>query len=249
MANDEIERQRAWEKDGFFIVRRQAPPERVRELAEACDHVLEQVRSTSSAQGHLTTQVSGLLAPDYFVERPDVLTRLSTYMSSPEVLTLIQSLGRTGEGHPNLRDTQYFHEPTARDYEGPWHRDGDGAGSNDVVVARPTLLRFRIAFAHDDHLEYVPGSHIRPDTPEERALLKGTARNAPLTSGSIRIALEPGDVCVFDTWGIHRARYRRDCIRRTLDLLFGFGPRKRVDYAPLLELVANFGTASVITRR
>jgi hypothetical protein len=58
-------------------------------------------------------------------------------------------------------------------------------------------------------------------------------RNAPLTSGSIRIDLAPGDVCVFDTWGIHRARYRRDRIRRTLDLLFGFGPRKRVDDALL----------------
>ena len=52
MANDEIERRRAWMRDGFFIVRRQVRPERVRELSEACDHVLQQVRGASST--HVT---------------------------------------------------------------------------------------------------------------------------------------------------------------------------------------------------
>ncbi|MGA3121197.1 MAG: phytanoyl-CoA dioxygenase family protein [Polyangiaceae bacterium] len=240
MANDEIERRRAWEQDGFFIVRRLVRPERVSQLSEACDHVLQQVRGASSTQGHVTTHVAGLLAPDYFVQRPEALTQLSDYMSSRDVLSQIHDLGRAGEGLPNLRDTQYFHEPSTQDYDGAWHRDGGGCGPNNgAVAARPTLLRFRIAFAHDDHLEYVPGSHVRPDTPEERSLLKGMVRNAPPISGSIRIDLEPGDVCVFDTWGIHRARYRRDRIRRTLDLLFGFGPRKLVDYSALLGLLAT----------
>ncbi len=239
MANDELERRRAWEQDGFFLVRHLLRPAQLRELSEACDHVLQQARDASSAQGHSTTHVSGLLAPDSFAERPEALTRLADFMSSREVLTLIHGLGRKGEGLPNLRDTQYFHEPSTRDYDGAWHRDGDGPGSSDAVAARPTVLRFRIAFAHDDHLEYVPGSHVRPDTPEERTLLKGTVRNGPLSSGAIRIDLEPGDACVFDTWGIHRARYRRFRIRRTLDLLFGFGPRKRVEYGALLALATR----------
>lgn len=234
MANDEIEWRRTLERDGFFFMRRLLRPQRVRELSEACDHVLEQVRVASSSQGHVTTHVSGLLAPDYFVHRPELLTRLSDYVSSREVLTVLHGLGRPGEGLPNLRDLQYFHEPSARDYDGAWHRDGDGPAPSDPVTGRPTLLRFRIAFSRDDHLEYVPGSHARPDSPEERSVLKGTVRNGPLASESIRIDLEPGDVCVFDTWGIHRARYRRDRIRRTLDLLFGFGPRKRIDYGALL---------------
>jgi ectoine hydroxylase-related dioxygenase (phytanoyl-CoA dioxygenase family) len=229
VASDEVERRRPWEQDGFFIVRRLVSPEQVSRLSEACDHVLQQVRAGSSTQGHVTTHVAGLLAPDYFVQRPEVLTRLSDYISSREVIAQIHDLGRPGEGLPNLRDTQYFHEPSTRDYDGPWHRDGDG----------PTLLRFRIAFAHDDHLEYVPGSHARPDTPEEQSLLKGPVRNAPLASASVRIDLEPGDVCVFDASGIHRARYRRDRIRRKLDLLFGFGPRKRVDYATLRVLTRS----------
>lgn len=239
MANDEVERRRAWGHDGFFIVRRLVRPERVNELSEACNHVLQQVRAASSAQGHLTTHIGDLLAPDHFVHRPELLARLSDYMSSSEVLTLLQGLARTGEGLPNLRDAQYFHEPSARDFDGAWHRDGDGPGPSDTVTARPTLLRFRIAFSDDDHLEYVPGSHRRPVTLEELGVLKGMVRNAPLASRSIRIDLAPGDVCVFDTWGIHRARYRRGRIRRTLDLLFGFGPRKRVEYGALLALATR----------
>lgn len=65
----------------------------------------------------MTTHISGWLAPDYFVQRPEALTRLSDYITSREVLTQIHGLGRTGERFPNLRDTQYFHEPSTRDYE------------------------------------------------------------------------------------------------------------------------------------
>src|SRR5580704_11892823 len=157
MANGEMERLRAWEEDGIFVVRRYVRREVVTELSDICDHVLHQVRDTSSAQGHTTTHVAGLLAPEYFASRPEARVRLANYASSREVVTLTQGLGRTGEGLLNLRDTQYFHEPSTRDYDGAWHRDGDTARPNDgdAPAARPTLLRFRIAFAHDDHLEYV----------------------------------------------------------------------------------------------
>jgi hypothetical protein len=236
MANDDSDRSLRWKRDGFFIARRMLGPERVRELSEACDHVLQQVRAASSEQGHSTTHVSGLLAPDYFVGRPEALTRLAAFMSSREVLAVLDGLGRPGEGLPNLRDTQYFHEPTRRDDDGAWHRDGGLAGVGiDSAAARPTLLRLRIALSHDDHLEYVPGSHVRGDTPEEHTAIARRIRGAPLASGQVRIELQPGDVCVFDTWGIRRARYRRDRIRRTLDLLFGFGPRKPIETADVLK--------------
>jgi ectoine hydroxylase-related dioxygenase (phytanoyl-CoA dioxygenase family) len=90
-----------------------------------------------------------------------------------------------------------------------------------------------MAFAHDDHLEYVPGSHARADTSEERRALEARRRDASLAHEAVRIELEPGDVCVFDTWGIHRARYRRHRVRRTLDLLFGFGPCRRINFVDL----------------
>jgi hypothetical protein len=174
-ASDETERQRAWQDDGFFVVRSHVEPQRVDELSEACDHVLQQVRAASSMQGHSSTHVSGLLAPEYFAGRPEALERLTGYMISPQVLALVQGLGRTGEQLPNLRDVQYFHEPTAHDHDGAWHRDQDrpGLSEPDPIAARPALLRFRVALAPDDHLEYVPGSHARGNTPDERLVLKG----------------------------------------------------------------------------
>lgn len=225
---DDLDRQRIWEDAGIFVVRRWLGQQQVRELAEACDHALTQMRAASTVAGHATTHISGFLIQEYFSSRPDALARLVEFASSPAVLMLVRDLGRPLEGDLNLRDIQYFHEPTARDYDGAWHRDGDvpGLTEDQAAASRATLLRCRVAFAADDHLEYVPGSHLRADTQDELRLRKGPVPNAALASGSKRIVLEPGDVCVFDTWGIHRARYRRGTVRRTLDLLFGFGARK-----------------------
>jgi len=225
---DDRDRQRAWEEAGFFVVRSWFGQHQVRALAEACDHALSQMRAASTVVGHTTTHVSGFLIPEYFSARPDALALLLEFVSSPAVLMLVRDLGRPFEGELDLRDIQYFHEPTARDYDGAWHRDGEIPAliEDETAAHRATSLRYRVAFAADDHLEYVPRSHVRADTQEERRLRTGPVRNAELASGSERIVLEPGDVCVFDTWGIHRARYRQGTARRTLDLRFGFGARK-----------------------
>lgn len=225
------DRLQAWARDGFFVVPQLFGPDRVAALVEACDHVLAQVREVSNQTGHSTTHITGLFAPEYFAERPELLARLITYASSREVVGLIHDLDLRNEGPLNLRAAHYFHEPAARDYDGEWHRDGDEvqltatepAGSRAL---RSMSLRFRVALARDDHLELVPGSHSRVDTPEEQRLRRGHMRNAATAPSAIRIELEPGDVCVFDTWSIHRGRYRQGAIRRTLDLVFGFGVRR-----------------------
>jgi len=223
-------------------VRRWLPQQQVWALADACDHALAQMRAASTVVGHSTTHISGFLIADYFSSRPDALARLSEFVSSPQVLMLIRDLGRPLEGEPAVRDIQYFHEPTAADRDGAWHRDGDvlSLTGDQAATNHTTRLRYRVALAADDHLEYVPGSHLRADTPEELKLRTGPVRNAALALGSQRIVLEPGDVCVFDTWGIHRARYRRGRLRRTLDLLFGFGAPK-LNRTGLTELRKRFG--------
>jgi hypothetical protein len=230
------DRLQAWELDGFFVVPRVFAADRVAALVEACDHVLAQVREVSKQTGHSTTHITGLFAPEYFAERPEFLARLSAYASSREVVGLLQDLDLQNEGPLNLRAAHYFHEPSARDYDGEWHRDGDEVqlpGPAGSRALRSTSLRFRVALARDDHLEIVPGSHRRVDTPEEERLRRGHLRNAANVPGAIRIELEPGDVCVFDTWSIHRGRYRQCAIRRTLDLVFGFGVRKSLHFEAL----------------
>lgn len=230
------ERQRSWARDGLFVMSRAFDDARVRQLASACDHALGHVRATSSETGHTTTNISPLLHPECFAGRPEALRGLVELASSREVLALVHDLGKPGEGELNLRDLQYFHEPR-RDYDGPWHRDGPSVTRSETI--RPTVLRFRVALAADDHLEYVVGSHARPDTEEEQQVLAGSRRNGPLPTEARRVALEPGDVCVFDAGGIHRARYRSSAARKTLDLLFTFGVRRRTFDPALLELARS----------
>jgi Phytanoyl-CoA dioxygenase (PhyH) len=227
------ERRERWSRDGLFVVRRAFDDARVRRLASACDHALQRVRATSKETGHTTTNISPLLHPECFADRPDALQCLVDLPASRAVVALVHDLGHPGEGELNLRDLQYFHEPK-RDHDGLWHRDGAGAGREEAI--RPTVLRFRVALAADDHLEYVLGSHARPDTEEEQQILAGPRRNGPFPSEAYRIALQPGDVCVFHAGGIHRARYRSGAARRTLDLLFAFGVRQRTFDPALLEL-------------
>ena len=200
MASGDVERRLGWERDGFFIVPRMLSEKQTRELSEACDHVLQQVRLASGSTGHTTTHIAALLAPHYFAQRPEALALLTDFVSSRQVLSLVHDLGRAHEGTLNLRDVQYFHEPSQRDYDGAWHRDGDTpslAGLNETTDADPgaersTLLRFRVAFSSDDHLEYVPGSHARRDTPEELRIRWGVVRNAPLASEHFRVELGAG---------------------------------------------------------
>jgi len=217
---------RAWRERGYFVIPGWLARAERLGLAGACDHALERARAESKVSGHLTTHLPNVLVPDYFRERPAALATLIEFVRSPAVLGLVQDLGPPLEGELELRSVQYFHEPSTRDYDGAWHRDGDEATPiAPASTQRPTLVRFRIALAPDDHLEYVPGSHTRPDSEAELRVRRGAVRNGPLPSEVERIALEAGDLCVFDTWGIHRGRYRHSRVRRTLDLLFGYGPR------------------------
>lgn len=229
------ERQQRWARDGLFVVRRAFDDARIRQLASACDHALERVRATSNETGHTTTNISPLLHPECFADRPDALQCLIELASSRAVVSLVHDLGKPGEGELNLRDIQYFHEPK-RDHDGPWHRDGVSVARADGETSRPTVLRFRVALAADDHLEYVLGSHARPDTEEEMHVLAGSRRSGAFPSEARRLALQPGDACVFDAGGIHRARYRSSAARKTLDLLFAFGVRRKTFDPALLEL-------------
>lgn len=230
---------RAWDRDGFFVVPALIEPARISALTEACDHVLSQVRATSQGTGHSTTHIAGLFAPEYFTDRPELLARLIELASSREVLGLIHDLGSPHDGALQFRTAHYFHEPSGRDYDGEWHRDGDEVQSPQLSVSaaagpRPTSVRVRLPFAHDDHLEIVPGSHRRDDTAEELQLRRGRIRNAKNALGAVRLELAAGDVCVFDTWTIHRGRYRQARPRRTLDLVFRFGTPK-TSYIDLLR--------------
>lgn len=212
----------AFREHGFFVVPGfVATAERI-QLRRACDEALRRARESSLEMGHTTPSIS--LFGD--------ATSVAALVGSARVCALLHGLSLPGEDEtPRVKDVQYFHEQTRRDWDGDWHRDSQFRQPDPeverTIVQTTTAVHFRIALEDDDRLEIVPGSHARWDTPEELRLRKGGHRTAPMPHGA-RVVLRAGDACVFHAWSIHRATYRRDPPRRTLDALYAFArPAKR----------------------
>jgi hypothetical protein len=233
----EEERLRRWRTRGYFIVRGFASADEISSLKHSCDGVLERKRRASPQIGHTTTHIGGLLDPSEFGDDPQRLQQLLEFFASPRLCELLKGLAPASAGDPWLKTLEYFHEQTVRDWQGAWHRDSQ-FGRNDPEVEKAFLrstlaVRFRVACVPDDRLELVPGTHARWDTDAELAIrsrqaLAGLVVPVEPTAdvampGAERVALEPGDACVFHAWMIHRGSYTRSPARRTLDGFFRYG--------------------------
>ncbi|WP_437951548.1 phytanoyl-CoA dioxygenase family protein [Sorangium sp. So ce296] len=223
---------------GFFVVPAFLDADGRAELRRACDAALLRTRALSQETGHSTPRISlltdGMVC---FQDDPRALELIAAFVGSPRVCELLSGLARPGEADtPRLKDAHYYHEPTRRDWDGDWHRDSQfGQVDPEVeraVVATTTSVHFRVAIEDDDRLEIVPGSHARWDTPDELRIRRGADRTTPDMPNAVRVALRAGDACVFHAWSIHRATYRREPPRRTLDALYAFGRATVRRWAP-----------------
>lgn len=213
---------------GYFVVPAFLNRTELSELRRACDTALDRARVESTENGHTTPKIGVFAEPSYFSHQRDALERLTKFVGSARVCALLEGLALEGEDDtPQLKNTDYYHEQTKRDWDGDWHRDSQ-FGQPDPELERRRILtttsvHVRVALEDDDRLEIVPGSHRRWDTPEELQVRKGSKRTSSAMPGATRIALGAGDACAFHAWSIHRATYRRTPLRRTLDSLYAFG--------------------------
>jgi hypothetical protein len=228
MTNAQRDRLQSFRVHGYFVMPAFVNGTELSELRRACDIALDRARAESSENGHTTAKIGILTEPSYFSDQPDALDRLMQFVGSARVCSLLEGLAHEGEdGVPRLKNTDYYHEQTRRDWDGDWHRDSQ-LGQPDPELERRRILtttsvHVRVALEDDDRLEIVPGSHRRWDTPEELLIRKGPKRASSAMPGATRIALEAGDACVFHAWSIHRAIYRRAPLRRTLDSVYALG--------------------------
>jgi hypothetical protein len=227
-----LQRLPSFRLQGYFVVPAFLNPTELGELRRACDIALDRARAESTENGHTTPKIGIFTEPSYFSHQPGALDHHTTFDGSGRVCALVDGLAPEGEdGTPLLKNTDYYHEQTKRDWDGDWHRDSQ-FGQPDPELERRRILsttsvHVRVALENDDRLEIVPGSHRRWDTPEELQIRKGSKRTSSAMPGATRIALEAGDACVFHAWSIHRATYRRVPLRRTLDSLYAFGGPNR----------------------
>lgn len=209
-------------RHGFALFPRFLATAQIAPLRAACDRVLERQRVVSDAD---TTNIAyltdGRWHPDGDADRITLLE----FIASPRITALIAA----AVGAPSFHNTQYFMEPRARSWTGAWHRDCqflvETPLHEDAIRAQSCGVHFRVALVDDDHLEYVPGSEQRADSPAERAArwAAGAGKVDAALPGAVRLPLRAGDALLFHAWGVHRGRYVASSPRRTLDLIYNIG--------------------------
>lgn len=226
----------AWQEQSYVLLPGFLSAADCRKYRSICDSVYAQWLQ-ANPPGH-TTNIAFLTDEHYFAENQSDLIALLNLIGGHSVTELLEQIA----GEPvRFHNTQYFIEQVsdASPYggAGPWHRDTQFEAP-DLAQERARMFHmqsahFRVAFEDDDHLEIVPGSGARWDTDEELALRRPPntdvwARTPQTTSsvmpGARRIGLKAGDAVIFDAWSIHRGHYHITPVRRTLDVIYGWGP-------------------------
>lgn len=219
-------RREAFERDGFVVVRRMFDDEQVAALREVCDEIFGQwlAEADDPAAAADYTNMAFLTEPRFFDGHPRRRAVLLTAIADEKLRGAVAEVA--GRELPFF-NTQYFFEPAAATRAGDWHRDQQFDAPDEETERRRMRaiagLHAHLALAADDHLEYVPGSHARWDTPAElriRRGLDGAAKNSDAMPGARRLRLDAGDAALFSPWGIHRGRYVAGRVRRTFDVIY-----------------------------
>ena len=236
------EHQTSWENDGYVVLRQLYTPERVTQLHSTCERILHQWREEcpqtgKPGGGENATSMRHLNHPAYFQEDPEGLRDMLCAIADPKILSLCRTLFGAD---PLFRCTSLFMNPVGLNVDGDWHRDTQFLYPDEteeqakIAQARGVgnHIQLQIALVPSDDIEYVPGSHLRWDTPEEYAIRRaeGGAKNREAMPNAVRIALEPGDAVGFNAYGLHRGRYHAHRLRRTWMLTFTDSRTPLYDY-------------------
>jgi len=109
-----------------------------------------------------------------------------------------------------------------------WHRDdvSEAADEQEEVEMLRTShfgVQWNTALYDDDCLYVVPGSHLAPRSPAQRALSSTQAppENPLDMPGAFRVALKTGDTVFYNSNILHTATYNPDIKRATLHACMG----------------------------
>ncbi len=216
-----------WNEQGYLVIPQLFSSGLVEELRTICDGIFKQWVNQSSEPEKFAnlTNMAFLTEPHYFIDYPEELTVLLKAIAHPKILDILDQIV-----NPDLifHNTQYFFNPASYTRNGDWHRDQQFGAPNEEIEQlrmKTTIgIHVHIAFLPDNNLEYIPGSHQRWDTPQEREIrkgLNGKQLNSSEMLNSKRIYLNPGDAVFFNAWGIHRGNYIAEIPRKTFDIIYG----------------------------
>jgi hypothetical protein len=266
-----------WEHEGYVLLHGLFDEERTQRLRVVCDEVLAQWRVMNPENGRPggaddATVMRHLNHPGYFRTNPTGLACLMEAVTDPLVLEVARTI--LGE-EPLFRCTSLFFNPLAGGKDGNWHRDSQFTQPDEEqeretiakLVSSGNSIQMQIALAPSDDVEYVPGSHLRWDTPAEYQIRRadgGKHNRSNAMPGALRLGLAAGDAALFNPYGLHRGRYHTERPRRTLMLTYtktsapyydyfsnqpwflepgyldGLSPQSRAFFAPFVTLYREF---------
>jgi hypothetical protein len=231
-----------WKANGYVVVPGVLDVAQTARLRRVCDGVLEQWRrrdpQTGKASDPNATVMRHLNHPDYFVGGAPGLGVVLELAAHPKLIELARTL--LGE-EPMFRCTSYFMNPLETSLDGEWHRDSqyetpDEASERELLSRggeKGAGVQLQVALVPSDDVEIVTGSHLRYDTPEEHAIRRadgGRNNRSNAMPGATRVALSGGDAAAFNSLAVHRGRYHKDKLRRTVMLTYTKTSRPTCDY-------------------
>jgi ectoine hydroxylase-related dioxygenase (phytanoyl-CoA dioxygenase family) len=215
----------SWTTEGYCLIPQFLSRDAISRYRRIADRVYEQWWSTTFGAGQRAkaSNMASLTEPPYWGDHPQELTDLLELIAHPQILGLLTAW----YGQPPLfHNTQYFIEQRDDAWDGEWHRDTQFlAAEAELERARMqagTGVHVRFAFEADSCFQIVPGSHARWDTPDEWAIRRHSdpqVRSGDMP-GARTIAMQPGDMLIFQAWSVHRGRYAPLPPRRTLDIIY-----------------------------
>jgi Phytanoyl-CoA dioxygenase (PhyH) len=163
---------------------------------------------------------SALLTSPKYCQDADNLKSIYRFISMEKLVELSREISNQDLYFLN---SQLFFNPVNKEQKPYWHRDIQYSGLPEEkqmeLIQKDTVLHFRVPLATDPGLEFVPGSHLRWDTEEEREIrlkLNGKMVHEPI-SNSVKIPHEPQDLLVFSAHALHKGVYGGD--RLSFDII------------------------------
>ncbi|HYF50138.1 MAG TPA: phytanoyl-CoA dioxygenase family protein [Planctomycetota bacterium] len=233
-----------WKTQGCIIVRGLFERARTERLRVLCEDILSQWRYCDAQSGRSADpdrhEMRHINHPSYFRHQRERLADILNMAADPNVLRIASAIFTEP---PLFRCTSLYFNPLKTSEDGNWHRDSQFMTRTDedeqkMLADGGSLglgLQLQVALVPSDDVEYVPGSHLRWDTPEEYAIRKADncrnwrSNNMP---GAVKAALQPGDAVLFNPMGFHRGRYHVDKLRRTVMLTYTRRSSPCFDYFP-----------------
>ena len=215
----------AYAANGYAIVRAWLDADEIDGLAREVDRIFAQWMEANRAcyQQERLVNMHSLTSARYFASSAD-RARFFDMLASERITSLLDGMFGTGLYFHN---TQLFFNPHQNRRLPYWHRDMQYSPIGDAEQAREQThllsLHVRIPLLAERGVALVPGTHRRWDTPLEsdvRWERNGHENSEDLPSAEV-LALEPGDVLVFDAQMLHRGHYASNPQRKALDLCIG----------------------------